>query len=496
MMKDQPRVDRLDGAPRERPKNLEKVVKRLREIVGERHLATDPETLYIYSQCMGNDAELLPDVIVMPSGTDEVQAIVRLCNEEKVGLAPFIAGSNQAVLSHLHKRGIIMDLKRMNKILKVDEKNWYALVEPGVTFGQLKAYLEKNHPGFIYAYPYDPPSTSVMAGALSPGTSNLSHRHGTMSEWINAMEMILPTGEILRTGAASITPHWLRHSPFSELAGLFIAWQGSAGICTKIAVQLWPRRAFEEKRFILTYGFPDAYAIMRECALSKEFDDVAMVSSLLMKGALAGPVRNRLELSPGEPAAYVIIVFSGADRAELRIKGRVLKKILRRHSRRGVEMIDAADLRTINPGFVSIVDLPSRMEFALDQGRGGIARLDTLGPGQNWEKATEPGLSICEKQGFKPLVISRAVKGMHSAALSFIIPFNRGSASERERLSACMDELTRVLLDLGFIPSRASKDSLRAVIERADPEWINLMEKIRSALDPNRIMNPRRDDDA
>ncbi len=504
-MEDRDRVNRLgsEGSGEcEGPKALEDVLKRLKEIVGERYVATDPETLYIYSNCMINDAGFLPDVVVLPGGVDDVQAVVRLCNDEKVGLTPFISGSSPDVLSRPRDGGIIMDLKRMDKILEVNERNWYALVEPGVTLGQLKAYLEKNHPGFIYAYPYKPPSTSVMAEALSGGVSNLSHRHGAMSEWINAMEVILPTGEIVRTGSASITGHWLRHSPFSELAGLFIALQGSSGVCTKIAVQLWPGMALEKKKFILTCEFPEAYAIMRECALCKGFDDVAMVSSILMKGALAGSGKTNLELSPGEPAAYIIIVFSGRDSAEIMGKDGVLKRIIRRHRRQGVEMIDVADLRAINPGFASVVDLPSRMEFILNQGRGMPAYLSALGPSQNWEKATAAGMAICEKHGFTALVISRAMKGMHSAALSFMIPLKKDHEPERERLSACLAELTGVLLDLGFIPRNAGRESLRKIIERADPEWINLLGKIKGALDPNGIMssisfgNPQGYDDA
>ncbi|NVM03687.1 MAG: FAD-dependent oxidoreductase, partial [Candidatus Helarchaeota archaeon] len=110
------------------------LIEELKKIVGEEWVTDRPEELIIYSKDMTENEPSKPDVVVMPKSTEEVQKIVKLANEKKIPLTPYVAGANVGGLAIPTKGGILIDLKRMDQILEVDESNMYVIVEPGVTF--------------------------------------------------------------------------------------------------------------------------------------------------------------------------------------------------------------------------------------------------------------------------------------------------------------------------------------------------------------------------
>ncbi|MHA1210572.1 MAG: FAD-binding oxidoreductase [Candidatus Freyarchaeota archaeon] len=93
----------------------------------------------------------------------------------------------------------------MNRILEVNEDSMYAVVECGVTTGQLKTYLEENHPDLWFTCPHAPPSVGVVSNAIIHGAGQVSLKYGISSEMINGLEVVLPTGEVLRTGSGSFS---------------------------------------------------------------------------------------------------------------------------------------------------------------------------------------------------------------------------------------------------------------------------------------------------
>lgn len=134
-----------------------RLVERLEKIVGSRFVSTNPADLYIYSYDLTTAEPHSPDVVVLPQSVEEVRAVLKLANQEKIPVIPYIAGGNVGGLTIPLNGGIMLDLKRMNKIIEVNEVDMYALVEPGVIFGQLKAFLAKHHPSLKYTYAFSPP---------------------------------------------------------------------------------------------------------------------------------------------------------------------------------------------------------------------------------------------------------------------------------------------------------------------------------------------------
>src|SRR3972149_6764433 len=213
----------------------------------------DPNKIKEYASDMTEHEPGKPDFAVKPLTTEEVVWLVKLANEEKIPLIPAVARTNLGGLTLATEGGIIVDMVDMKKILTVNETEMYAIIEPGVTFGDIKEYLDKNHPSLIFGYPLSPPYTSIVANCLLDGLANLSLKHGTMAEWINSIEAVMPTGEVMRAGAGALSPIWFSKAPMPDLTGLFVSWQGSTGIVTKMAVQLWPKPKLRKRMFVMVY---------------------------------------------------------------------------------------------------------------------------------------------------------------------------------------------------------------------------------------------------
>ena len=176
------------------------------------------------------------DVVVQARTTDEVAAVLRAAHERALPVTPVVAGYNVAGLAIPRRGGIVLDLTLMDRIVHVDHDAMYVVVEPGVTFGQLKAHLDAEAPDLVYSYPFAPPFTSVMANALLDGLNNLSLRHGAMGQWVNGLEAVLPDGTVVRTGAGAVVGSWFARAPLPDLTGLFISTQGTTGVVTRIAL--------------------------------------------------------------------------------------------------------------------------------------------------------------------------------------------------------------------------------------------------------------------
>lgn len=230
----------------------------LEKIVGEEYVFDDEETLEKYSKDQSLVQPRKPTYVIKPNDTEQVKEIVRLANKYMMPIIPISSGVHFYGATIPQQGGMVVDLSRMNKILNVDERNRAVRIQPGVTWGQLQRELEKH--GLRALNPFLPHSSK---SALS---SNIEREPMLIpkteyGEPILTMEIVLPNGDIFRTGSASVAPPEeagtdlvAPYGPGLDFFRLFQGVQGTMGIVTWINIKAPPLPQLEKLFFIPSQG--------------------------------------------------------------------------------------------------------------------------------------------------------------------------------------------------------------------------------------------------
>jgi FAD/FMN-containing dehydrogenase len=467
------------------------VVEELGRIVGDGFVSTNQADLYIYAQDMTQAEPNWPDVVVMPDSVEQVQAIIRFANREKIPVTPYVAGGNIGGLTIPLKGGISLDLKRMNHIIEVNETDMYAVVEPGVTFGHMKARLEKHHPNYMYTYAFSPPATSVMCNALLGGLDNLSFRYGAASEWISGLEVVLPTGELVKIGSCAVSKTWQERSPLPDLAGLFIGWQGTTGVVTKMAVSIWPKPKYATRIIYPLRHLEGSCEFLKVISRTRIPDDITGGSFAWQK--IENRARENHEkislypaqpTGPGDPEFVANLEVSGNTKAEHDAKVKVLEEIIK-------EELKDAGLMDISSTPSTSGLLPIQMLGVLSSG-GGLTWAGSYGPMSNWVETMRRGCEIQDKYGFTRSSYTRILREGHFAAIRWLLPFNKEDPEMVKNVSALYFEQLDMIIEMGYIPYKTPFWAIRKLEERAGQDWVEFHRRIKKMLDPNNILNPGR----
>ncbi|MHA1269922.1 MAG: FAD-binding oxidoreductase [Candidatus Helarchaeota archaeon] len=221
----------------------ERIIKVLQSIVGKKYASDDPSVRFAYTRDQIVKSKG-PDFVVLPKNKEEIKAILKFANEEGIPVIPKGTGANLIGAVVPEKGGIIIGLKRMNKILEIDPINMTATVEPGVTFGQLQKAAWKV--GLFTPEPSGPHTVRIISNFYGTrGLSTYSAKYGVGDRHIIGTEWILPNGEELVLGcfahpSGEISSNW-EHAPGPDLSGLVMFAFGDLGICVKSKVKLYPK---------------------------------------------------------------------------------------------------------------------------------------------------------------------------------------------------------------------------------------------------------------
>ncbi len=213
------------------PTSTASLIDRLRTIVGREGILTSPSELLVY-ECDGFTIEKnKPDVVVFPTSTEQVVQIVKVCNELEVPFLPRGAGTSLAGGCLPVGGGVMITLSRMKRILEVDYRNRYAVVEPGVVNLWLTNHLKPH--GWHFAP--DPSSQGACTiGGNTATNSGGPHtlKYGVTVNHVLGLEFVLPDGRVVRTGGPA------EDNPGYDLTGVIVGSEGTFGIATKIWVRI------------------------------------------------------------------------------------------------------------------------------------------------------------------------------------------------------------------------------------------------------------------
>jgi glycolate oxidase len=209
-------------------------VEEFKNILGEKFVLIDDETLHNYSHDETEDLHFLPDVVLKPRNAEEISAILKICNRDKIPVTPRGAGTGLSGGALPHLGGVLLSTERMNSIIKIDERNLQVITEPGVITEVLQITLKEK--GLFY--PPDPSSrgSCFIGGNISENSGGpKAVKYGVVKDYVLNLELVLATGEIIWTGA-----NVLKNATGYNLTQLIVGSEGTLGIVTKIVLKLLP----------------------------------------------------------------------------------------------------------------------------------------------------------------------------------------------------------------------------------------------------------------
>jgi len=446
-------------------------IQRIRDIVGEKNLLTDPEELCCYS-FDASRMRSLPEAVALPANAGEISELVKLANRDRFAVYPRGAGSGM-VGACLPRGGLVVVTNRLNRIVEIDADNMTAVVEPGVVTGTFQKEVSRK--GLLY--PPDPASLpfSTMGGnvAMCAGGPH-AVKYGVTRDYILGLEVILPTGEIIRTGTRT-----MKGVVGYDLTRLMTGSEGTLGIFSRIIVRLVP--APEAVR-TLTAVFPNLdNAAAAICEILR--NRIIPSTMELMDQATIEAVENYLRIGlPVDAEAMVLVEVDGPAAI---LDGQV-SSIVEICAKMGAGRTDTARSRAERD--------------QLWQARRAISpAIGRIRPGKINEDVTVPRTKI-------PAFI-RAVRGL---ALKYDLPIvcfghagdgnihtnimlDRKNEAELKRAARAAEELFSIVLDLeGTISGEHGIGIAKSpfIEQEVGTGGLDAMRRIKQALDPLNIMNP------
>jgi len=449
------------------------ILSQLQKIIGEEGVLTTKEDLYAYSYDSTATWTHLPDVVVMPTTTDQISQVLKLANENKVPVTPRGGGTNVSGGSIPIKGGIVLCTTRMNKILDINKTNLTATVEPGVVLQDFNQALAKE--GLFY--PPDPVSFlgCTLGGNVAENSGGpYCVKYGVTKQYILGLEVVLANGYVMHVGGVTV-----KNRTGYELAMLFTGSEGTLGVITKITVRLLP--------------MPLANKTMMAV-----FDDMAVggqaVSNIIGRGVVPAKIefvdnfviRRIEEITPmGLPvdAKALLLIQVDGNPAGAEMDTKQIVDILKESGAKNVKVAkDAAEAETYwkmrSAGFAAVFGAAHTV----------IAE-DVAVPRDKLAEFIKKLEEISKRTGFFIQYLGHAGDGnLHPSIFT-----DMRNKEEFERAQETMGEIFRAAMELGGVLSGEHGIGLekqRFLKEAMDPVAIDIMKKIKGILDPNNILNP------
>lgn len=458
-----------------------RVVEELIRICGrENVILDDPSAMrkYSHDQVPGEAYAHMPDVVVLPHTAEEISAVVRLANRERIPVTPRAAGSGLSGGAVPVFGGILLSVERMNSVLEIDVANLMAVVQPGVVTNQLDEAL-RSHGLFFAGYPMSDEFCFIGGNVAENAGGGRAIKYGVTGRYIHGLEMVTPTGEIVQLGGKRV-----KDVTGYDLVHLMVGSEGTLGIFTKIFVRLLPR--------------PTA-----RVAVLALFEDVAQAVAVVPRVATAGRlVPSAVEFM--DRFSFVKTVEAMKESFPTRDVGAAL--LLEVDGKRPDVVAAEAD---VIRGICRELDV--RAEFVARE-EAEIERfwkirkqlpwvLKRYSPVQSIEDIVVPIAAIAQllpeldrigkaHDTLIPVFGHAGDGNLHATPMKNP---THSQAQWEETLEALLADIYRVTARLGGTISgehgigHKRRDYLPLVVDRAQ---IEMMRRIKRALDPNNIINP------
>jgi 4-cresol dehydrogenase (hydroxylating) len=492
--------------------DFQTALKEWEKIVGSEYVFAQPENLASYSKIMIPDDEALhrPSGAVAPANVEEIQAILKVANRYRLPLWMISTGKNLGYGSAAPATAgqVVLDLKRMNRILEVDEEMGTALIEPGVTYLQLKQYLDERKIPLWLSFPSSGPIAGPVGNTLDRGVGY--NRYGEHFANFCGLEVVLADGLVVRTATGGVkgSNTWQSYrwgyGPWVD--GLFS--QSNFGIVTKMGLWLMHKPA-ASKGFLVGWNDDEDMAkgvdVTRRLHLDNVIENGVIGHSLYH----IAQIKKRSDLwgKPGAiPQAEVKRI---CNEAGLGIWGFIctlygteeqiavnLKIAQEAFKPTGGQMLIEGMPEIANTPFVhwnkNMTNQPTLTEFGVYnyRGGGGSAWFAPLVQCKGSEVLKQLGLvrPVLEEYGFDHLA-GFLTHGRYMEHIVDIL-FDRNDPDEMKRAHDCFAKLISVFTAAGYGLYRTNTAYMDKAAEAYGPAQRDLNCRLKRALDPNGIIAP------
>ena len=473
---------------------------RLKNIVGDRFASDNLAETAIYGwdfvTCSTEPGWC--EFVVMPAKTEEIADIVTVARKYRLPVIPIVSGMNFGGLGIPRQGGIVLDLRRMNRIIEVNEDDMYAVVEGGITWGDLQGYLQTHHPGLRAGLTYSPPSTGVLASYLEHGMLDLSMIAGTGSNFLNGLEVVLGSGRIIRTGTAMFSKYWYDRAPTPDISGLLIGWSGTSGIVTKGSIRLWPNwvtNPWSITADTFRQGIEIEKALFKSGLSLVDTTAVNHSWAMMMKNFKAGDtdkVPFRAEQA-GLPDYFGTVKLFGCTEKEMAAKAEALEEIVTRLGgglRYGPEAFDAVPQNERGTAPLSALELPLQAVGTWNFSGGGGEWCGAYLPVNLIADYYERARDIAIKYSKHGLYYHRAMSFGHSHVGRLNVEFDKSDTDDVEKSKECLMKIDSLAKEMGVIRYKAPHWAARREVEQGHLQTMEFLKELKSTMDPDGIMNP------
>lgn len=451
------------------------ILNELIKIVGKENVLTSKEDMITYS--FDGTADMPsqePDVVVTPENKEQIVKIVKLASENKIPITTRGSGTNLSGGTIPIKKGIVLSMLKLDKILEIDAENLTATVQPGLVIQRLNEAVAPY--GLIY--PPDPGTvtTATMGGSVCECSGGLRGlKYGVTKDYIMGLEVVMANGDIIRTGGKTV-----KNVSGYDLTKLFTGSEGTLGIVTEITVKLIPAPKYRRSMLAIFDDIDKAGKTIADIISNQ----VIPATLEIMDNVTIRTVENYAKIGlPTDATAILILEVDGSIEQVVVNEFETVQKICKEN---GAVQIKVANSDAERDGI-----------FAAR--RAALPALAQVKPTTVLEDATVPRSKIpdmlkaldeiARKYNLQIGTFGHAGDGnLHPTILT-----DESNAEEMERVHKAVDEIFKVAIDLG---GTLSGEHGIGMAKAKYMEWqfgkegIAVMKKIKDALDPDGIFNP------
>jgi alkyldihydroxyacetonephosphate synthase len=454
----------------------DKIVGKLSKIVAPEFITTDEVRLDELSWDALSEGRLhpskrpevtIPLCSVLPSSTDEMRGIVLLANEEKVPIIPYGGGSGLMGGALSIQAGIVIDLRRMNRVLEVDTEARSARVQAGTVLEKLEKRL--NREDFILGHdPWTLPVATV-GGAIS--TNSIGYRgglYGSMGEQVLGLEAVLPNGEVMRTRAVP------KSSAGIDLKSLLIGAEGCFGIITEATIRIFPA---PEKRVLHALRFE---------SFEVGYDAIQEMFRQRLKPAVLDFGDTDDEVHGG---VILYLAFEGI-REVVEAEEKRARSVCERFGGKRLPQVEGE--RFWNDRHEIARRFMRNRRQRRERGRDGVYR--------DWIHVALPASKVLSFRTAAIEIINKHGVHLHESGLwiqpeLFSMPLgieDDGTNTAQLVLEETIDELLHLVHEMGgsMEYTHGVGVKLASLMAEEHGYGVEVMRRIKKTLDPNNIMNP------